>query len=39
MRDVLFLDAHPGWTYADLMDTPEDVVEVMRRLDAKKATK
>lgn len=37
MRDILFLDKHPGWTYADLMATPLDIVEGLRLLDAKKA--
>lgn len=35
--DVLFLDAHPAWTWRDLMDTPDDVVQLLRRLDAKRA--
>lgn len=37
MRDILFLDAHPGWTWHDLQATPEDVVEGLRLLDAKRA--
>lgn len=34
LRDVLFLDRHPGWTWQDMMAAPWDIVEGMRRLDA-----
>lgn len=37
MRDVLFLDTHPGWSYADLLATPDVIVEGLRMLDAEKA--
>lgn len=36
MSDVLFLDAHPGWSYADLMATPDTIVAGLRLLDAEK---
>lgn len=36
MADVLFLDSHPAWTWADLMATPDDVVAALKLLDAKK---
>lgn len=39
MRDVLFLDKHPGWTWADLMQTPYEIIEGIRLLDAKKAAR
>lgn len=36
MLDVIFLDRHPGWTWADLEAAPDDVVEAIRILDAKR---
>ena len=39
MKDALFLDTHPGWSYRDLMDAPEDVIDLLRRLDAARARK
>ena len=33
LADVLFLAAHPTWTWRDLEDTPEDVVGLVRVLD------
>lgn len=35
MSAIIFLDRHPGWTWADLMATPDDVVAAMNLLDAK----
>jgi hypothetical protein len=37
LADVLFLDAHPGWTWDALMSAPENVVEGLRQLDLLKA--
>ena len=37
MRDVLFLDRHPGWSWHDLDTAPDDVIEALMRLDAKRA--
>lgn len=36
MSDVIFLEAHPGWTWADLMDTPDDVVAALKLLAEKR---
>lgn len=30
MADAVFLHTHPGWTYRDLMETPSDIVMLMR---------
>lgn len=30
MADAVFLHTHPGWTYRDLMETPSDIVMMMR---------
>lgn len=35
--DAMFLDRHPGWTYRDLMDTPEEIVDALKLLDQKRA--
>jgi hypothetical protein len=32
LADVMFLDAHPGWTWADLQAAPDDVIAIMRAL-------
>lgn len=37
MRDVLWLDTHPGWTWADMMTAPDAIVEGLRLLDVKRA--
>lgn len=37
MSDILFLDKHPGWTWADMMEAPEAIVEGLRELDAARA--
>lgn len=37
LLDVLFLDRHPAWSWTDLMDAPDDVIEAMRLLDREKA--
>lgn len=37
LADVLFLDAHPAWTWRDLQDAPDDIVAIMRSLDAARA--
>lgn len=34
---VLFLDRHPGWTWSDLMVTPDHIVTAMKRLDTERA--
>jgi hypothetical protein len=34
---VLFLDRHPGMSWADLMATPDRIVTMMRMLDFEKA--
>jgi hypothetical protein len=36
MGDILFLDRHPGWTWGDLMATPEHIVAGMKLLDFEK---
>lgn len=37
MADVVFLVTHPGWSYADLMATPDLIVAGIRLLDQKRA--
>lgn len=37
MEAILFLDRHPGWTWRDLMDTPDEIVAGIRLLDFEKA--
>ena len=37
MADVIFLEKHPAWTWADLMATPDEVVAAIRILDHEKA--
>ncbi len=32
--DVVFLVNHPGWTWRDLQETPDDVIADMRAADA-----
>jgi hypothetical protein len=32
LADVMFLATHPAWTWHDLEQTPEDVVNLMRQL-------
>lgn len=34
---ILFLDAHPGWSWADLMGAPEHIVAGLLSLDREKA--
>jgi hypothetical protein len=36
MADVIFLDKHPGWSWADLLAAPDEVVAGLRLLDRKK---
>jgi hypothetical protein len=36
MADIVFLDGHPGWTWQDLQDTPDDIVEGLKLLAAKR---
>ena len=36
MADALFLDKHPGWSWADLMSAPDTVIAVIRFIDRKK---
>jgi hypothetical protein len=33
---ILFLDKHPGWTWADLMATPDHIVTAMKALDSER---
>lgn len=33
MSDIVFLANHPGWTWNDLMQTPDRIVAGMRLLD------
>jgi hypothetical protein len=35
--DLIFLDKHPGWTYRDLADAPDEIVAGLRFLDSKRA--
>lgn len=35
--DAIFLDRHPGWTHRDLMETPDEIVDALKLLDAKRA--
>ena len=37
MRDIIFLDKHPGWSYADLLATPDDIVAGLLLLESKRA--
>ena len=37
LADVMFLDAHPGWTWADLQAAPDDVIAIMRALQRARA--
>jgi hypothetical protein len=37
MADLVFLDKHPGWTYADLCATPDAIVAGLRILDRERA--
>lgn len=37
LDDILFLDRHPGWSYADLLAAPETIVDGIKLLDNKKA--
>jgi hypothetical protein len=37
MADVLFLDAHPGWTYPAMLATPDTIMEGLRMLAIEKA--
>ena len=39
MADVIFLDSHPGWSWSDLMSTPDVVVAGLRLVERKKAEK
>ncbi len=32
-NEVVFLHNHPGWSWRDLQETPDDVIELMRELD------
>ena len=32
LSDALFLAAHPGWTWADLQDAPDDIVALLRSI-------
>ena len=36
LSDVIFLDAHPGWSWADLMAAPDPIIGGLRLLDRKK---
>lgn len=36
MSDIVFLDQHPGWSWADLMDAPDRIVMGLRLLDREK---
>ena len=37
VRAILFLDQHPGWSWSDLMTTPDDIVDGLMDLANRKA--
>lgn len=37
MDAILFLDRHPGWTYRDLMECPDAIVQGLRMLANQRA--
>ena len=39
MREILFLDKHTGWTWADMQAAPEGIVEGLMLLDLKRAAR
>ena len=36
MADVIFLDKHPGWSWADLVAAPDEIVLALKLLDTKR---
>jgi hypothetical protein len=32
LADIYFLDQHPGWSWRDLQDAPDEVIETMQML-------
>lgn len=38
VRAILFLDQHPAWSWSDLMDAPDDIVDGLMDLANRKAT-
>lgn len=39
LDDILFLDRHPGWSWSDLQAAPLEIVDGMKRLDYKRASR
>lgn len=35
--DIVFLDKHPGWSYDDLRNAPDEIVMGLQMLDEKRA--
>lgn len=36
LHDIFFLAKHPGWSYADLENAPDEIVAGLRLVDLKR---